>query len=346
MSGRLTKTAVEGLTPPGKQGEQSFLWDGELKGFGVRVIHSGLKTFILQYRDADGRTRRIKLGRFGAITVENARDLAKVKFGELAKGNDPAKKPDRRRKTTVAALCDWYLEEAKAGRILGRRNRPIKASTLAMDKSRIETHIKPLLGKALVHTLKIADIERMQSDIVAGKTAKPRGEGRGGATTGGPGVAARTVSTLQSVLGHAVRLDRIEAHPSKGARKLAGKKKNRRLSVPEIVKLGQAMRHAGLKGIESPIALAVVRLLLLTGFRISEGQGLEREWVSAAEGYVGFPDTKGDAQVRAIGPSAAKLIAQQPVRVNPPYVFPSEVGDGHYTAAKACLERLCCDGRH
>jgi hypothetical protein len=42
MSGRLTKTAVDGLTPPGKQGEQSFLWDGELKGFGVRVIHSGL----------------------------------------------------------------------------------------------------------------------------------------------------------------------------------------------------------------------------------------------------------------------------------------------------------------
>jgi hypothetical protein len=118
--------------------------------------------------------------------VESARDLAKVKFGQLAKGDDPAKKPDTRRKTTVAALCDWHLEKAKAGPILGRRNRPIKASTLAMDKSRIETHIKPLLGKTLVHTLKIADIEGMQSDIVAWKTAKPRGEGRGGVPTGGP----------------------------------------------------------------------------------------------------------------------------------------------------------------
>lgn len=97
LIGCLTKTAVDGLRPPGKQGEQSFLWDGELKGFGVRAIHSGLKTFILHYRDADGRTRRIKLGRFGAITVENARNLAKVKFGELAKGNDPAKKRDTRR---------------------------------------------------------------------------------------------------------------------------------------------------------------------------------------------------------------------------------------------------------
>lgn len=341
MSGRLTKTAVEGLKPPAKQGEQAFLWDGELKGFGVRVVHSGLKTFILQYRDADGRTHRIKLGRFGSITVEMARELAKDKVGGLTRGEDPAKKPDTRRKTTVAALCDWYLEEAKAGRILGRRNRPIKASTLAMDKSRIETHIKPLLGKRLVYTLKISDIEGMQSDIVAGKTAKPRGEGRGGATTGGPGVAARTVSTLQAILGHAARLDHIEAHPSKGARKLAGKKKNRRLSVPEIVKLGQAMRHAARTEAESPIALAIVRLLILSGFRISEGQGLEREWIVAGGGYVAFPDTKGDAQIRAIGPSAVKLIAEQPVRANSPYVFPAEVGEGHYTAAKACLERLC-----
>jgi hypothetical protein len=54
--------------------------------------------------------------------------------------------------------------------------------------------------------------------------------------------------------------------------------------------------QASWKETESPIALAIVRLLLLTGFRISEGQGLEREWVSAAEGYVGFPDTKGDAR--------------------------------------------------
>jgi integrase len=341
MGARLTKTAVENLKPPAEKNGQAFLWDGELKGFGVRAVASGLKTFILQYRDADARSKRIKIGRFGAITVERGRELAKVKLGELASGNDPAKKPDTRRKTTVMALCDWYLEEAEAGRILGRRNRPIKASTLAMDKSRIETHIKPLLGTRLVHTLKIADIEGMQSDIVAGKTAKPRGEGRGGATTGGPGVAARTVSTLQSILGHATRLDQIEAHPSKGARKLAGTKKSRRLSVEELKKLGQAMRHAERKNEESPVAIDINRLLLLTGFRISEGQGMQRPWVNASGSFIAFPDTKGDAQVRAIGPSAVKLIGDQPERPGSDYVFPSELGNGHFTAAKACLERLC-----
>ena len=68
-----------------------------------------------------------------------------------------------------------------------------------MDRSRIDTHIKPLIGRRQVRALKIADISGMQADIAAGKTAKPRGDGRGGVTTGGTGVAARTVSTLRVV---------------------------------------------------------------------------------------------------------------------------------------------------
>jgi len=54
-----------------------------------------------------------------------------------------------------------------------------------------------------------------------------------------------------------------------------------------------------------------------------------------------FPDTKSDGQVRAIGPAAAQLAANQRARKNCPYVFPSDVGDGHFTATKSCLVRLC-----
>ena len=165
---KLTKRAVDALTPPEKG--QAFLWDSELRGFGVRAIPSGLKTFILQYRNAEGRSRRIVVGRYGVLTVEQARDQAKIKLGAVAGGADPAEEnAGSREAITVAELCDWYLTEAEAGRILGRRNRPIKASTLAMDRSRIETHIKPLLGRRQVRALKLADIEGMQSDIAAGK---------------------------------------------------------------------------------------------------------------------------------------------------------------------------------
>jgi integrase len=336
---KLTKRAVDALETP-KRG-QTFLWDGELRGFGVRAILSGLKTFVLQYRNAEGRSRRIVIGRYGVLTVEQARNKAKVKLGTIAHGGDPAEEVDGPRETiTVAEICDWYLVEAEAGRLLGRRNRPIKLSTLTMDRSRIETHIKPLLGRRQVRALKVADISGMQADIAAGKTAKPRGPGRGGVTTGGEGVAARTVSTLQSLLAHANRLDVIASNPAVGVRKLAGKKNERRLSVAEIKRLGETMRAAERNG-EHQIALAAVRLMLLTGFRISEAQGLQRDWLHADQGYVHFPDTKSDGQVRAIGPSAAQLAASQPARKNCPYVFPADIGDGHFTAAKSCLARLC-----
>ena len=336
---KLTKRAVDALASPDVG--QDFLWDGELRGFGVRVVPSGLKTFIIQYRNAQGKSRRIKVGRYGILTVEDARERAKVKLGRVADGDDPAvTETTRGENLTVAELCDWYLTEAKAGRILGRRNRPIKASTLAMDESRVKTHIKPLLGKRLVNELRIFDIEGMQSDIVAGKTAKPRGPGRGGVASGGPGVAGRAVGTLQSILSHAARLDQIEKHPSQGARRLAGQRKKRRLTVEEIRKLGAAMQFAEQNG-EHPTGLAVVRFLALTGFRISEGQAMMRTWLHVDRGYVAFPDTKGDAQVRAIGPSAARHAARQPQRKGSPYLFPADVGDGAFTAGKACLERLC-----
>jgi len=87
--------------------------------------------------------------------------------------------------------------------------------------------------------------------------------------------------------------------------------------------------------------LAAVKLILLTGFRISEAQRLQRSWLHPDQGYVHFPDTKSDGQIRAIGPAAAQLAIDQPGRKNSPYVFPADFGDGHFTAAKSCLVRLC-----
>lgn len=337
--GKLTKRAVDAHTPPERG--QTFLWDGDIRGFGLRVVPSGLKTFIVQYRNAEGRTRRMTIGRYGLMTVEQARDQAKVTLGAVASGSDPAAvSASLREAITVGEVCDWYLAGAEAARILGRRHRPIKASTIALDRSRIETHIKPLLGRRQVRALKLSDIEAMQSDIAAGKTAKPRGVGRGGATTGGVGVAARAVSTLHSLFAHAVRLDIIASNPAVGVRKRSGKRKERRLSVAEIKTLGEVVRIAERDG-EHPVALAGVKFLLLTGFRISEAQGLKRDWLNADRGYVHFPDTKSDGQVRAIGPTAAKLAASQIARKNCPFVFPSDVGDGHFTATRSCLARLC-----
>jgi len=143
---KLTKRVVDGLKPPepskvGVKVRETLAWDRELRGFGVQVMPSGLKSFVIQYRNAEGRTRRTVLGRYGLMTVEEARKIAHEKLVAVSKGIDPAAGPSRDAEAlTVADICDWYLREAEVGRILGKRRRPIKASTLAMDRSRIERH--------------------------------------------------------------------------------------------------------------------------------------------------------------------------------------------------------------
>jgi integrase len=338
--GKLTKTSIDALPIP--ETGQAFLWDSELRGFGVRVIPSGLKAFVLQYRNEEGRSRRIVIGRYGVLTVEQARKQAIVKLAAVVGGADPAEeRAQSRAAITIREVCTWYLENAEAGTILGRKHRPIKASTLAMDRSRIETHIIPLIGVRQVRALRVSDIEKMQMDIVAGKTAKPRKEGgRGGNAAGGPGVAGRAVSTLQSLLSHALRYDIVDNNPAAGVRKIAGKARTRRLSAGEIRALGEAMEIAE-RNEENPTGLAAVRVLLLTGYRISEVIGMERTWLHADRGYVHFPDTKTDGQVRPIGQAAIRLLRTLPEKRGLSLFFPSDFVDRPYSGVPETLRALC-----
>lgn len=180
----------------------------------------------------------------------------------------------------------------------------------------------------------------MQTDVKNGKTAKPRTGGRGGKASGGAGVAGRCVGTIQAIIGHAKHKGLLEVHPTQGAKKLAGKKKSRRLSVAEIEVIGKAISFAEASG-ENPVALGVLRTLLLTGYRRQEAQAMHRDWVNGERGYVAFPDTKGGAQVRAIGQAAIRTLETQAEIAGNPHMFPSAVSGGAFTAVSDCLKRVC-----
>ena len=137
---KLTKRVIDALRP-NPSGKDVFVWDvgdGALKGFGVRMKGSGAACYLIQYRNAEGRTRRMKIADIGSLTPDEARRLAGDRLREVAAGGDPsAERRALRAAVTVAQLCDLYLQDAKDR---------IKASTLAADRSRIETHVKPLIG--------------------------------------------------------------------------------------------------------------------------------------------------------------------------------------------------------
>jgi integrase len=84
---KLTKSVVQCLPAPARG--YTLHWDGELKGFGVRVTARGVKTFVLQRRVHGGKERRITIGRFGPLTAEQARREATKLLGAIATGRDP-----------------------------------------------------------------------------------------------------------------------------------------------------------------------------------------------------------------------------------------------------------------
>lgn len=135
----------------------------------------------------------------------------------------------------MPSCATGYRVEARAGRILeAEEPADHKESTLGRDESRINSHTKPLLGNRVASKRTIADVEHMQDDVKNGKTAKERGSGRGGRVTVGAGVASGCMGTIQAILGHAKHKGLLAAHPTKGAKKLTGNKKTRRLSIDEI----------------------------------------------------------------------------------------------------------------
>src|SRR5208283_1595268 len=81
---RLTQRSVEAAScPPGRK--DALLFDGETRGFGLRVTAAGSKVFLAQYQSATGK-RRVGIGPFGVLTVEEARRRAKAILGYAAEG--------------------------------------------------------------------------------------------------------------------------------------------------------------------------------------------------------------------------------------------------------------------
>jgi Arm DNA-binding domain len=284
MGERLGLRQVRALQP----GET--VWDKSLAGFGARRQKSASVSYILYYRIKDGRQRWFTIGRHGAPwTPDSARVEARRLLGEVANNTDPAAdKRAKRSANSVAELCDAYLEEAKAGRLLTRRKVPKKASTLSIDVGRIERHIKPLIGSRSVVAVTREDIEALLHDVAKGKTAgnnksvKKRGMAR---VRGGTGTANRVIGLLGAIFSYAVRRRMRSDNPVRGVETFADGKRDRRLSDEEYRMLGLALKKAAGERFWPP-AIAAARFLTLTGWR--SGEALALRWEELGPVYIRY----------------------------------------------------------
>jgi hypothetical protein len=130
--------------------------------------------------------------------------------------------------------------------VLGKGERPKKASTIYIDRSRIHRHIIPLLGTRRVRDLTPSDINRFIRDVMSGKTkAGVKTKKRGRIVRGGAGTAARAAGLFGGILTYAIENGIIGKNPVHGVRKPADRVKTRRLSEEEYRMLGKILRAAG-----------------------------------------------------------------------------------------------------
>ena len=324
MAQKLTKSVVDRSIP---RPRDYFLWDTELKGFGVKISKGGRKSYVCKYRAGSGRsapTRRMTIGAHGSPwTIDQARAEARRLLGQAANGGDPAKeKQEAKKQITVAELCDQYLKHG-----VGTK----KPSTIATDRGRIERHIKPLLGRKKVPDVTRADIKRFLQDVAGGKTANDIKTGlRGRAIVrGGRGTASRTVGLLGGIFSFAQDGGLVELNPVHGIKRFPDQKGNRYLSQQELGRLGEALRKALDKG-ENTFAIAILKMLIFTGARKGEIESLRWDEVDFEDGYLHLAESKTGQKNISLNAGAKEVLASVPRLTDSQFVFAAHRGNGHY----------------
>ena len=137
-----TKVGVGKLRCPGGKAEALF-WDASCRGFGLRALASGHRTWIYQYRDEHKRTRRIALGAVSAVTLDAARQAARQHAASVTQGGNPS--ADRKAKKGAASVLnviEAYLRHAKArqrARSYEETERHLLKHTVSLHHDRAET---------------------------------------------------------------------------------------------------------------------------------------------------------------------------------------------------------------
>ena len=311
---RLTKRVIEAAEI---QAAEHFIWDDSLPGFGVRILPSGRKGYIVQYR-AGRRSRRMSLGPSTVLTCEQARTRAINIIAAARGGDDPAARRDTDRRTaTVKELADRFDKEHVSLRI--------KESTAKGYRRLLQLTILPALGRHRVTEVTRADIAKLHHDL-----------------RHIPYEANRCLEVISKMFSLAemwgLRPD--GSNPRKHIKKYAEEKRERFLSPVELKLVGEVLREMEREGIELPSAIAATRLLILTGCRLNEIMTLQWQHVDLPGKALRLPDSKTGAKVVHLGQSAIDVLEKIALVETNPWVIVGTLPGARLTDLQPFWQRV------
>jgi integrase len=329
---RISKRIVDAARPDTKP---VFLWDRTLPGFALLTLPSGAKSYVFQYRTAEGRSRRATIGKVGAVSPEQARTIADGMSRTVKAGGDPLEdKRQAREAITVGQLLDCYLA---SGRFAEKA-----ATTRLTDTGRIERHLRPLLGGRHVGKLQPEDIRRAFMAIREGKTATrvktPRGLAR---VLGGEGTARKAIRLLRAIFAWGIAERIIDRNPATGVDTGTDGERDAVLESADYGRLFETLATMETQRRLRPAVADAVRLIALTGARRGEITGLRWQHVDLKRGVLALPAKAhktgrktGKPRVIALPAAAQSIVARQPEGAPDNFVFARSKGGGPVLLAK------------
>lgn len=322
---RITKSFVDKVTIPktGPNGKssQAFYRDSVIAGFGLRVTSGGAKSFIVEKR-VDGRVKRKTLGRYGNLTVEQARKEAQKFLGKVASGVDPIREGQEKRARRIT------LNDAFQDYLATRKN--LKPNTLNDYKRSMKEMFKDWQTRAL------SDISR---DMVITRHAEY------GARS--PARADNGMRILRAIFNHALQRYQdasgkpfLVANPVEVlSHQRAWYKVERRQTLIKDHQL-KAWYEATMQ-LNNQTTRDYLHLVLLTGLRRTEAATLTWEQVDFKEKTLTITETKNSRIHRLpFSDAIEELLQRRFDEKSSPFVFPSDSERGHLSEPRTAIARV------
>lgn len=153
---KFTHKALHKLETPAK-GKRGVYFDTEVKNLNIIITDTGSKYFYVR-KVIDGRSRRVRLGAFSDLSVENARNKAMEIKSAIAKGEDPYEVHQRRKsEPTFTEFFEEYMQ---------RHSIPHKKpASRQNDLSNFNCYLRDSLGNRKLSSISRTDIERLHRSI-------------------------------------------------------------------------------------------------------------------------------------------------------------------------------------
>jgi integrase len=287
---KFTRSNIEALEAP-PTGEV-FAWCEDKPGWGVRILASGRKSWIVQFRDASGRSKRHTIGdlRIVPIGMAEARASELLSHAKLGKDLLSEEKARRERKATdakrsVGAMVAAYLAEPEVRR---RRSFP-----------EIQRYLSAVWKP--IHAESAETIDREQLTPALRSIATTRGEVTGN----------RSRAALSSLFTHAITHGWLKrsTNPCQYLPKWEERSRERVLSLEELGAIWKAAPEV------NETFGRIIRLLALSGCRKSEIAELRWSEIDFDRALITLPGSRTkNRRVHTIPvpPAAIEVLAAVP----------------------------------